>query len=563
MRFSQLLKTPILAGAFILSLFFSATAFAAVGVTSSELQEAGGIVIPDGDTLGELPGYSSFSLQGISNISGGIVADYEARLSSDPWWDDELPQVKLMVAAYSNQDAAQTAFDGILNAGYFSGDRELLWRDDRSLLYESDVSRSTDIFGLVEAEFFSLHMIHVNGNLLYQASLFRENGNFNQDNLETYVSLENEDELIEVMLEELIGDVKLAMGILFPPTGTELSTKSEKSSLNLSELYSVPQHGTISFDLYIGEIDGAVGTILDSSGISEAVEGDLYLYLSNDMKLYAGIYAPNLDADCTQQSGWYRINTEEQAYSYEWNEIEFHYGVGGFSIGLNGNSDATCSVSQRRSENDFYFGDYPGDSIEESMIGYVNNLSLDYSLTYSGLTWDEVLAGQLFLDLPNTDLNLDAFQFLQEAGIFTGSDGMLYPDNDLNRAEMLKVLLKAYAYDAIEGGYIPFWDVGDDAWYLKYLAKAYAIGMVEGNPDGSFAPSSYLNRAEFFMMLYRVADPGKVYYEDHYTDVDEDDWFADAAAFAAQEGLLYGSAFEPGKVVTRREAAVVLYTLLQ
>ena len=557
MRFSKLVL------ALFLPLLFPAIALAVVGVTSSELQDAASIIVPDGDALGELSGYSAFSLQETSTLSGGVIAEYEARLLSDPWSDDELPKLQLLVLSYSDQDSAQATYDRILNAGYFSGTREMFWHDDRTLLYESETSSSADIFGTVSAEYLSLHMIHVNGKLLYQASIFREDGTFHQENLQTYAEVIEDTESLTVILEDAIENSKLALGILFPPTGTDLSTKSEKSSLALSDLYSVPQHGTIGFDLYVGETEGAVGTILDSSGIAEADEGDLYLYISSDGTLYAGIYAPLFDADCTQQSGWYRISTLGPIFSYEWNSIELHYGVGGFSISLNGEIEAACSVSQPRSDNELFFGDYPYDSIEESMIGYVNDLVMDFSTTSSGLVWDEVLSEQLFLDLYNSDPDLAAFQYLKEAGIFMGSDGMLYPDNDLNRAEMVKVLLKAYGYEAAESGSVTFWDVEDDAWYLKYLISAYEIGMVEGNPDGSFSPGGGLNRAEFFTMLYRIADPGKISYEDDYIDVDSEDWYVEAAAFAAAYGLVDGSYFGASKTVTRREAAVALYTLLK
>lgn len=564
MKFSQPLKATKLAlFTTAITLLLTPVTFAAVGVSSSELQEAAEIIIPDENSIELLEGYSSFSLQEITSTSGGIIATYKARLTEDPWYDSEIPTLQLMIVSYGDQDTAMSTFESILNANYFNATRQMHWHDERTIFYENETSSSADIFGTIQSEGQSLHMLHLNGDLIFQASLYRPSGEYNSNNMDAYTSVIQDEDSVAAILEDVIESSKLAIGILFPPAYSELSTKSDLSSVNLSELYEIPQHGNVSLDLYVSELTGAVGTILDSSGIAEADEGDLYLYLGSDGILYAGIYAPLLDADCTQQGGWYRISTGSPIFAYEWNHIDFHFGVGGFSISLNEEVVAKCSVSQARSVNNFYLGDFPGDSIEESMIGYVNDLIFTPSTTSTGLVWDDVLNEQLFLDLPNTDPDIDAFQFLKDAGIFTGSDGMLYPDQNLNRAEMVKILLKAYSYNSSEVNTSPFWDVPIDAWYLKYLAEAYEIGMVEGNPDGSFAPASYLNRAEFYMMLYRIANPGKISYDNEYFDLEGDEWYAAAAAFAASENLLDGYYFLPSYTVSRREAAQVLYNLLK
>lgn len=558
MRFSKLLS------GMLFCLLFPATAFAVVGVTSSELQAAADIVFPSGDSLESLEGYSSFSLQEQRNVTGGILANYKARLSSDPWFEDELPELQILVYSYADQDTAQATFDSLSYLSSFTrGQKSIIESDERTLVYSSDGGSSVDVFGTISAEYISYHMIHVNGNVLYQTSIYRTDGQFNQENLETYAEAITDTDHVIGILDEAIESMKLGLGILFPPTSTDLSAKSEKSSLNLSELYDIASHGSVNFDLYISEPEGAVGTVLDSSGISSPEEGDIYLYLHSDGSFFAGIYAPEFDADCNQQSGWYRIVSDKLVHPYEWNEVSLHYGVGGFYLVLNGDVTASCSVSQPRSERDLYFGDFPDDSIEESMIGYVNNMEMEFSLTDSGLVWDEVLSEQLFLDLPNTDPEVAVFQFLKEEGVFLGSDGMLYPDNYLNRAEMVKILLKAFDYSAKENSSVPFWDVPDDAWYLQYLAKAYSIGMIEGHEDGRFLPAHEINRAEFFTMLYRIAGSSKISYNDEFNDVTEEDWFMPGAAFALSNKLIGNGSFEPGDLVTRRSAAKALYKLLK
>lgn len=557
MRFPQILLAALL--------IFSSPgiAFAVIGVTSGELQEARDILWPSGSALGSLDGYSEFKIQESTTLTGGISAEYEARLLDDPWVDNELPQLKVTVYSYNTQDGSHTAFDEILELPSFeNGEKTIINSDDHYIYYRTETGTAVDVLGSINAEYYAYHLIHVNGNLLYQSSIFRPDEGTDLVAAEAYADAIANPSDVYTILYNSLDTMKFAAGILFPPTSTDLSTKSEISSLNLSELYEIPQHGEIQFDLYIGEPEGAVGTILDSSGISDPVEGDLYLYVNHDGRLFAGIYAPLFDSDCPQQAGWYRIESEDSLQAYEWNDVTFHYGVGGLEVLLNGERAAFCHVSQPRSESELYFGDFPNDSIDESMIGYLNDLDIRYSETDSGLIWDQVLTEQLFLDLPNTDEDVTVFQFLKEEGIFLGSDGILYPDVELNRAEMVKVLLKSYDYNSDDESASQFWDVPEDAWYLKYLNKAAEIGMVQGHEDGRFLPGHELNRAEFFTMLLRVSGES-VEYNGDYRDVDEEDWYAEAAGFASEFGLVTGRSFYPSSSVTRREAARALYTLLK
>jgi hypothetical protein len=558
MRFPQTLIISLL-----LVLGIPTLATAVVGVTSSELQEAKDLLWPSGSSMGALDEFSEFVLQDSSTISGGITAEYEARLLDDPWVDKELPHLKLTVYSYSDQDSAHVAFDEILELDSFEdGSKTLINSDPRHIFYRTDSGSLVDVFGSINAEYYAYHLIHVNGNLLYQSSIYRPDEGSELEADQAYTdAIQNPSDVYSILISSL-DTLKLAEGLLFPPTTSDFTAKSEISSLNLSELYEIPQHGDIEFDLYVNDPESAVGTILDSSGISTPSEGDLYLYLNDDGRLFAGIYAPDFDSDCPQQAGWYRIESDASVYSYEWNKVKLHFGVEGLAVYLNGVKTAFCHVSQPRSENDLFFGDFPNDTLDESMIGYLNDLEIIYNTTDSGLIWDTVLSEQLFLDLPNTDPDVTIFQFLKEEAIFLGSDGMLYPDAELNRAEMVKVLLKAYDYTSDDESVSDFWDVPSDAWYLKYLNKAVDIEMIEGHEDGRFLPGHQLNRAEFFTMLLRVSE-SETEYDAYFRDVDADDWYADAAAFSYEMGIITDQSFYPSTSVTRREAAQALYTLLK
>jgi len=62
---------------------------------------------------------------------------------------------------------------------------------------------------------------------------------------------------------------------------------------------------------------------------------------------------------------------------------------------------------------------------------------------------------------------------------------------------VLSVPLAAAAYSV-------FTDVSDDAWYADSVANLNDAGIIEGYSDGSFKPSSSVNRAELAVMLDRM-----------------------------------------------------------
>lgn len=91
-----------------------------------------------------------------------------------------------------------------------------------------------------------------------------------------------------------------------------------------------------------------------------------------------------------------------------------------------------------------------------------------------------------------------AVQFLAEQGIIEGyRDGTFKPDQAINRAEFLKLVLEAsdQTIQKCEGepGYS---DVERSDWWADIICTATALEIVEGYPDGSFKPSETINLAE-------------------------------------------------------------------
>lgn len=87
-----------------------------------------------------------------------------------------------------------------------------------------------------------------------------------------------------------------------------------------------------------------------------------------------------------------------------------------------------------------------------------------------------------------------AIKYVYNRGIVEGyPDGTYKPDQTLNRAELLKIIVaskfSASEYNPYDGEQC-FSDVDGTQWYTKYVCFAKDRGIVEGYPDGSFKPSN-------------------------------------------------------------------------
>ena len=94
-------------------------------------------------------------------------------------------------------------------------------------------------------------------------------------------------------------------------------------------------------------------------------------------------------------------------------------------------------------------------------------------------------------------------------GIVDGyEDGSFRPDDPINRAEALKILLKATKLDPLEEPFEQqeFSDVPEEAWFAPYVERLVEYAIVEGYEDSTFRPQQHITRAEaskilLFMMI--------------------------------------------------------------
>lgn len=101
-------------------------------------------------------------------------------------------------------------------------------------------------------------------------------------------------------------------------------------------------------------------------------------------------------------------------------------------------------------------------------------------------------------------------------------------------------------------------DVPAEHWARDVIEEASAVGIMQGNGDGTFGVGKPIRRCEFATMLTRMMDWESVYTASRYADVLADAWyFADVNALA-EHGVYDGEYFRPFENITRREMAVML-----
>ena len=173
-----------------------------------------------------------------------------------------------------------------------------------------------------------------------------------------------------------------------------------------------------------------------------------------------------------------------------------------------------------------------------------------------------------FSDVNRTHPNYTAITYLSQKGVIGGyTDGTFKPDNPINRAEVLKIILSGSGIKTDESysGYFP--DVGEGDWFAPYVMKARAMGFVKGNDaDGTFAPGRQVNLAEFLKMLLvaNAIDVSAFEGKQVAPNVPLDAWYANYVNYAVALGIAPRDSsgnVDASKPLSRGEVCDMMYLL--
>lgn len=159
---------------------------------------------------------------------------------------------------------------------------------------------------------------------------------------------------------------------------------------------------------------------------------------------------------------------------------------------------------------------------------------------------------------------------LAQRGIMRGvEEGRFAPEDSMKRSEIAALVSRVAG--AEEMADIHFSDVSSGAWYYDDLRKAVASGIMTG--DGAvFRPEDTVTREEMAKICVQILkNKGKKLQRSFdlsaFSDADQiSDWAEEYVALACANGLMYGNtegSFEPGAMLSRAEAAVMIYRLTE
>lgn len=115
------------------------------------------------------------------------------------------------------------------------------------------------------------------------------------------------------------------------------------------------------------------------------------------------------------------------------------------------------------------------------------------------------------------------------------------PDANVTRAELVKIALVAFDYEIPEKvTQNPFRDVEVQDWYAPYVQAAKDTGILQGYIDGTFRPNQAVNRAESLKILLEAAQISIANSDANFEDVDKNAWFAKYVTFAKSQQIVSG-----------------------
>ena len=149
----------------------------------------------------------------------------------------------------------------------------------------------------------------------------------------------------------------------------------------------------------------------------------------------------------------------------------------------------------------------------------------------------------------NSHTYQSAIQELVDLGIINGyTDGTYKPNNTINRAEFLKIVIGAFKSDVGDSRDC-FPDVTTE-WFAKYVCYGKNHGIIEGYEDGRFKPAQTVNYVEALKMLYQTNDDNG--------NAEGNQWYSPYLDDAVAQAIAL-SGLEPDHLMTRGEIAELVW----
>jgi hypothetical protein len=142
-------------------------------------------------------------------------------------------------------------------------------------------------------------------------------------------------------------------------------------------------------------------------------------------------------------------------------------------------------------------------------------------------------------------------------------NGTFAPNAKVTREQFVKMI--DTLYKGTEANTL-FTDIDSKAWYVPYINKAVNSGIIKGISEDAFGIGLGVTREDMAVMIYRVLNDENVEATETFGDDNIiSDYAKEAVYYLKNKGIITGTGegnYEPKKVMTRAEAAVVINNVL-
>ena len=171
-----------------------------------------------------------------------------------------------------------------------------------------------------------------------------------------------------------------------------------------------------------------------------------------------------------------------------------------------------------------------------------------------------------FVDVPADSYYFDAVKWAQKLGITNGKTDALFGSSDpCTRGQIVTFLWRAAGSPAPKGTANVPSDVLPGSYCYDAVAWAIENGVTNGFADGTFGVNNTCTRGQSVTFLYRALGTAPTTVNG-FTDVAAGDFYAEAVAWAVENGVTNGttdSTFSPSNGCTRAQIVTFLYRTMK
>ncbi|MBN2827161.1 MAG: InlB B-repeat-containing protein [Tissierellales bacterium] len=210
------------------------------------------------------------------------------------------------------------------------------------------------------------------------------------------------------------------------------------------------------------------------------------------------------------------------------------------------------------------------------IISLVLVVSMLVSLSSNAVYAADEISGYSDMVSPD-DWSYNALSTAVQNGIIKMDKGRVRPYDELNRAEMITMILRALGIDNTDenlSSYMcdisSFEDVSESDWYYNEMSIAYKLKLIKGTGETTLSPKAVTTREQAFTVLARVLELRDTSMDitslDAFVDTsDISNWALHPIAMLVRNGYVsgYNGYLNPNEIMTRQEFAQILFNLFE